>query len=382
MYDSFIRFVRELYQTNEDIQLHIPVFTDDDKTTLCDAIDSTFVSSVSAYVGKFEQKLCDFTRSSYAVSVVNGTAALHLAMYLSGVSKKTEVITQSLSFVATGNAILYTGAAPVFVDISPDTLGMSPIALSAFLEEHGELRENGTYNRLTGRRISACVPMHTFGHPCEIDKIIDICKRWAIVVIEDAAEALGSFYHDRHCGCFGELGVLSFNGNKTITTGGGGAMLMDSSLTADRSRHLSTTAKMPHAWEFVHDKLGFNYRLPGLNAALGYSQMNSLDSLLEEKRQIAMAYRKWAHDNGFYFVIEPKNAKSNFWLNTLLMEDKQQRDAFLEATNQRGIMTRPPWNPLHTLPCFTKCLCGDLTITDDIFGRAVNIPSSPRMAYQ
>ena len=382
MYDSFIRFVRDIYQTKEDIQLHIPVFTDEDKTTVCDAINTTFVSSVSAYVGKFEQRLCHFTRSSYAISVVNGTAGLHLALYLSGVERDTEVITQSLSFVATGNAILYTGATPVFVDISSDTLGMSPTALSNFLEEYAELREDGTYNKLTEQRISACVPMHTFGHPCEIDKIIEICKQWAIVVIEDAAEALGSFYNNIHCGCFAELGVLSFNGNKTITTGGGGAILMNSSTIAERSRHLSTTAKLPHAWEFLHDRLGFNYRLPGLNAALGYSQMNSLDGLLEEKRKIAMAYKEWANDNGVEFVSEPKNAKSNFWLNTLLMEGKQQRDAFLAHTNQNGIMTRPPWNPLHSLSYFTKCLCDDLTITSDIADRAVNVPSSPRIAYQ
>ena len=382
MYDSFIRFVRDIYQTNKDIHLHIPVFTDEDKTTVCDAIDSTFVSSVSSYVGKFEQSLCDFTHSPYAISVINGTAGLHLALYLSGAKKGTEVITQSFSFVATGNAILYTGATPVFVDISSDTLGMSPIALSNFLEENAELREDGAYNRLTGRRISACVPMHTFGHPCEIDKIIDVCKQWTIVVIEDAAEALGSLYNDSHCGCFAKLGVLSFNGNKPITTGGGGAILMDNFTTAERSRHLSTTAKKPHVWEFIHDKLGFNYRLPGLNAALGYSQMNSLDNLLEDKRKIAMAYKEWSNDNSLDFVTEPKNAKSNFWLNTLLMEDKQQRDAFLKGTNQRGIMTRPPWNPLHTLPYFAKFLCDDLTITGDIADRAVNIPSSPRMAYQ
>ena len=382
MYDSFIRFVRELYQTNEDIQLHVPVLTDGDKTAVCDVIDSTFVSSVSAYVGKFEQRLCDFTRSPYAVSVVNGTAGLHLALHLSGVKRDTEVITQSFSFVATGNAVLYTGATPVFVDISSDTLGMSPTALSNFLEEHAESREDGTYNKLTGRCIRACVPMHTFGHPCEIDKIIDICKQWRIVVIEDAAEALGSFYNNIHCGCFAKQGVLSFNGNKTITTGGGGAILLDSSIAAERSRHLSTTAKKPHAWEFVHDRLGFNYRLPGLNAALGYSQMDSLEGLLKEKRRIALSYKEWANDNGFDFVTEPRNAQSNFWLNTLLMENKQQRDAFLKYTNQRGIMTRPPWNPLHTLPCFAKCVCGDLTITRDLADRAVNVPSSPRMTYQ
>ena len=382
MISDFIKFVQGLYGTKEFIPLHAPVFNGKEKEYLNDAIDSTFVSSVSDYVIKFEELLCEFTGSKYAIPVVNGTSALHLAMHVAGVDADCEVLTQSLTFAATCNAVAYTGAQTVFIDIDPKTLGLDPDAVDEFLQQNAELRDDGfAYNKHSKKRIAACVPMHTFGHPLRIQELAIVCKKWSIPLIEDAAEALGSYLIKEekiHCGTLGQMGVLSFNGNKVITTGGGGAILTDDDQLAAKLRYLSTTAKKPHAWEYAHDEVGFNYRMPGLNAALGCAQMQQLAGFLQDKREIAAAYEGWAKELGIGFISEPDGSQANYWLNALLLEDKSQRDEFLAMTNKANVMTRPVWEPMHKLPQFADCQCADLQNTAYISDRLVNVPSSPR----
>ena len=374
--DSFIRYVREIYRTDKLIPLHEPRFQGREKEYLLDAIDSTFVSSVGQYVDRFEADCAGYTGAKYAVATVNGTAALHLALILAGVKRDEEVITQALTFVATCNAIHYCGAEPVFVDVDKATLGLSAQALEDYLDEFAEHRNGETWNNRTGKRIAACLPMHTFGHPADMHRIVQICEKYHIPVVEDAAEALGSTLNKQHCGTFGRLGVLSFNGNKIMTTGGGGMILTDDETLAKQAKHLSTTAKQPHPWCVAHDQVGFNYRLPNLNAALGVAQLEYVPLFLAKKRELAARYIEWSQQNRFQCVIEPETAQSNYWLNAVVLENLSERDAFLKATNEHGVMTRPLWEPMHRLPMYRHCQKGSLVITEWAADRVVNIPSS------
>lgn len=374
-----IDFIRNLYQTMEFIPLHEPKFVGNEKAYVLDCIDSTFVSSVGKYVDRFEHEMAKYTGARYAVATVNGTAALHIALKLAGVNQGDEVVTQSLSFVATCNAISYCGARPVFVDVDRETLGLSPESLSAFLSANTAQTANGCVNKITGQRISAVVPMHTFGLPCRIDEIAKICEEFGIPLIEDAAESLGSYYQGKHTGTFGKLAAFSFNGNKTITTGGGGMIITNDDALAKRAKHITTTAKVPHSYEFVHDEIGYNYRLPNINAALGCAQMESLPRLLESKRSIALAYAEFFSASNVNFIAEPAQANSNYWLNALILEDKQARDVFLKELNDAGVMARPVWRLMNELTMFHDCQSSDLPNAKWLEERVVNIPSSARV---
>jgi aminotransferase in exopolysaccharide biosynthesis len=376
MFEDFVSFVRNLYQTDGFVPLHAPVFLGNEKEYLLETIDSTVVSSVGEYVELFEQRIASTTNTGYAVATVNGTAALHAALLVVGVSNGDDVLTQALTFVATCNAIRYCGADPVFVDIDRNSLGMSPESLANYLDEHVEKRDGYAWNKSTGRRISACIPMHTFGHPTKIDLIIDICSQYHIPVIEDAAESLGSTWKTGHTGTFGRLGILSFNGNKIITTGGGGMILTNDESLANRARHLTTTARISHRWDYEHDRVGYNYRMPNLNAALGMAQLEQLREFVDNKREVARNYISWCRDKNLEILIEPEDARSNYWLNALILRDSDERDSFLQETNQNDVMTRPAWNPMHHLPMYEKCHAGPLDNTDWAIDRVVNIPSS------
>lgn len=376
MFDDFIRLVREIYQTDQFIPLHEPRFLGREKEYLLDAIDSTFVSSVGAYVDRFEKDISAYTGAGYAIATVNGTAALHIALLLAGVEAGTEVITQPLTFVATCNAIKYCGADPVFVDVERHNLSLSPEQLRIYIEENAEIREGTTWNRITDRRIAACLPMHTFGLPADMDGLLTVCRHFDIPVVEDAAESLGSTWHKKHTGTLGKLGTLSFNGNKIITTGGGGMILTNDEQLARRAKHLTTTARVTHQWQFVHDEVGYNYRMPNLNAALGMAQMETLPELIENKRALAKRYAQWCAEHDMTMLKDPDWAISNAWLNTLVLNDKVQRDVFLEQTNSRGVMTRPVWEPMHKLSMFKNCHRGILKNSDWAAVRIVNIPSS------
>jgi len=379
MYQNVVDFIRNLYLTTEFIPLHEPKFVGNEKAYVLDCIDSTFVSSVGKYVDRFEQMMVDYTGAKYAVATVNGTAALHIALRLVGVNQGDEVITQSLSFVATCNAISYCGAMPVFVDVDRDTLGMSPGSLRSFLSINTVHTSAGCINKSTGRKISAVVPMHTFGLPCRIDEIAKVCEEFSVPLIEDAAESLGSYYQAKHTGTFGKLAAFSFNGNKTITTGGGGMIVTNDEALAKRAKHITTTAKQPHPYEFIHDEIGYNYRLPNINAALGCAQMESLPRLLESKRSIASVYKEFFSATNFIFVDELAEASSNYWLNALILEDKQARDVFLKELNEAGVMSRPVWRLMNELAMFHDCQCSDLSNAQWLEERVVNIPSSAQL---
>ncbi|HNX65253.1 MAG TPA: LegC family aminotransferase [Bacteroidales bacterium] len=378
LWDDIISFVRDKYNKPEGlVPLHEPRFRGNERKYVLDCIDTTFVSSVGEYVGRFEEVIAAYTGSEYAVAVVNGTSALHLALKLAGVESGDEVITQPLTFIATANAIAYTGARPLFTDIDKDTLGLSPSCLEEFLEKNCHRGDGGyTYNNSTGRRIAACVPMHTFGHPCRIDELRAICDRYCIVLVEDAAESLGSFYKERHTGTFGHLGILSFNGNKIVTTGGGGMILTGDRIMAQHAKHLTTQAKVPHRWEYRHDETGYNYRLTNIQAALGCAQMEMITSFVDSKRKLADSYRSFFASHGVEFFIEPAGATSNYWLNAILLSGRDERDAFLEYTNDRGLQTRPAWDLMTTLPMFSDCQSAPLPNAKYIADRLVNIPSS------
>ncbi|MFZ7096646.1 LegC family aminotransferase [Luteimonas dalianensis] len=359
------------------IPLHRPVFEGNERQYLVDCIDSNFVSSVGAKVTEFEQQIAAFIGAGHAIATVNGTAALHVALQLAGVERGGEVISQALTFIATCNAVSYAGALPVFVDVDLDTLGMSPDALRRFLAAHAEIRDGRAWNKSTGRRISACVPMHTFGLPCRIEEIVAICDEYGIAVVEDAAESLGSYVGARHTGTFGRLATLSFNGNKVITTGGGGMIITDDQALARRAKHLTTTAKVPHPYEFVHDEIGYNYRLPNLNAALGCAQMELLPRMLEIKAEVAARYREFfATQSGVRFVDAPEGTTSNYWLNAIILGSQADRDAFLEYTNAQGVMTRPVWRLMSRLEMFKDCQHDGLENSRWLEERVVNLPSS------
>lgn len=377
MFNDFVHFVRDLFGSQEFIALHEPRFVGKEKQYLEKTIDSTFVSSVGEYVDEFETKIAEFADVGYAVATVNGTSALHVALIVAGVERGDEVITQSLTFIATCNAIQYCDAEPVFVDVSKETLGLSAHAVKEFLEEYAEIRNDGfCWNKSTNKRIKACVPMHTFGFPVELDEIKQLCDQYKINLIEDAAESLGSLYKGRNTGNDGLLAILSFNGNKIITTGGGGMILTSDELLAKKAKHLTTTAKQSNTWLFEHDQVGFNYRLPNLNAALGVAQLESLPAFVESKRQLAKEYHNWGEIHGVKFVVEQPCSRANYWLNTMLTVDQEQRDGVLHYTNSHQVMTRPAWTPMHRSQPYGHCFAADMTNTDWLFQRLVNVPSS------
>lgn len=377
MSKALIRFVRDIYRSDEFIPLHAPTFTGNERKYVCETIDSTFVSSVGKFVDDFERKIEAFTSTAKAVATVNGTAALHTALYMAGVKAGDYVITQALTFVATCNALHHMGAEPIFVDVSKVSLSLCPVALDNYLTENALANESGCYYKKNMRRIAAVVPMHTFGHPAELDELVAVCNKWNLTLVEDAAESLGSYYKGRHTGTIGELGALSFNGNKIITTGGGGMVLCRDASVGARTKHVSTTAKVPHPYEFFHDEPGFNYRLPNLNAALGCAQMEVLPEFLRQKRLLAERYKAFFADTEFCFVNEPSYAASNYWLNAIICPDSVSRDELLKVTNAAGVMTRPIWKLMHRLPMFEHALRDDLVVSEWFEGHLVNLPSSP-----
>lgn len=376
MNEQLISFIREYFGTSDFIPLHAPVFSGREKDYVVDTIDSTFVSSVGAYVDRFEHDMASYTGAPRAVATVNGTAALHVALRLAGVEPGDLVITQPLTFVATCNAIAYCGAEPVFVDVDRHTLGLSPQALENWLESNAHLDAEGVCRaKADNKAIRACVPMHTFGHPADLDGLVAVSQRWNLNLVEDAAESLGSFYKGRHTGTFGALGTLSFNGNKIMTTGGGGMILADAELGA-HAKHLTTTAKKPHPYEYIHDEVGYNYRLPNLNAALGCAQLEQLESFIEAKRALAAGYEGLFRGGDVEFVKEPADCRSNYWLNAVVCENKAQRDALLKSTNDKGVMTRPIWALMNHLAMYQQCRKGDLRNAEWLEARVVNLPSS------
>lgn len=379
MYSDIVSFIRKLYNTDGFIQLHAPVFNGNEKKYLEECIDSTFVSSVGKFVDRFEESVKDFTGANSAVVCVNGTNALHMAMLLAGVERNDEVITQALTFIATCNAISYIGAHPIFLDVDKDTMGLSPLSVENWLKDNAEIKNSICYNKKTGRRVKACIPMHTFGHPVHLDKLIDVCKRYHLELIEDAAESLGSFYKGKHTGTFGKIGVISFNGNKTITTGGGGMLLFQDEKLAKKAKHITTQAKVPHTWEFIHDEIGYNYRMPNINAALGCAQMEQIDNILSNKLETAEKYRAFfSNIPEIDFFNSPIDCSSNYWLNSIIMKNKEAQQDFLKYSNENNVMTRPLWELMNKLPMFSKCETDSLINSIWFSERVVNLPSSIR----
>jgi len=368
--------IKDIYGTREFIPLHVPRFRGKEKEYLEHCIDTTFVSSVGKFVNQFEAQIAQISKTKKAVAVVNGTAGIQVALRLAGVQHGDEVLTQALTFVATANAIIYNNAHPVFIDVDIDTMGLSPKAVSEFLDEYGDLRADGCYNKKSGRKISACLPMHTFGFPVHLDELISVCKKWNITVVEDAAESLGSEYKGQPTGSFGELGVFSFNGNKIVTSGGGGAIVTNNIKFAEKGKYLTTTAKQPHPYEYFHDELGYNYRMPNINAALACAQLEQLDAFLSEKRALANANADFFITKGIRFRTELPETKANYWLMCIELEHKKERDAFLKYTNNNKVMTRPIWQLLFRLPMFENYQKDSQKNAVFLEERIVNIPSS------
>lgn len=380
MYEKTIKFIKELYGNQEFTPLSVPKFIGNEKKYLNECIDTTFVSSVGKFVDRFENDMAAYTGAKKAVVCVSGTNALHMAMMLVGVERGDEVLTQALTFIATCNAISYIGAHPVFIDVDKSTMGLSPDALKAWLENNAEIRNGQCYNKHTGHRVKACVPMHTFGHPVRIDEIANICAENHIELVEDAAESIGSKYKGIHTGLFGKIGALSFNGNKTITTGGGGMLLFMDEELGTLAKHLTTQAKVPHRWEFKHDHIGYNYRMPNINAALGCAQLEHLDDFIADKRATASAYAEYfKYVDDIEFFVEPENSFSNYWLNVVILKDCDAQQVFLQETNDNGVMTRPIWELMTRLPMFENCEHDGLKNTVWFADRVVNIPSSVKM---
>jgi perosamine synthetase len=374
-----VNFIREAFNTDSFIPLHEPKFIGNEKQNLEECIDSTFVSSVGKFVDLFEENIASYTGSKYAIATSNGTSALHISLLLSGVRVGDEVITQPLTFVATCNAISYCNASPVFIDVDKDTMGLSPKALDKFLNENCKIVNNYCINKTSGKIIKTCVPVHTFGHPCRIDEIQKICNKWHITLVEDAAESLGSLYKGRHTGAFGKLGAISFNGNKIITAGGGGCIITNDFELAQKAKHLTTTAKIPHKWNFDHDMIGYNYRMPNINAAILVAQLEQIGKFCKNKRELAEKYMSFFSTMDIEFIYESKYSKPNYWLNSVVLKDINMRDKFLEFTNKNGVMTRPIWKLMSNLDMFKSFQCGDLTNSKWLQERIVNIPSSVRI---
>ena len=373
---EIISYIRDIFKSEDFIPLHIPLFRGNEKKYLNECIDSTYVSSIGSFVDKFEELMNQITKTKKTTAVVNGTAGLQVALRIVGVEKNTEVITQALTFVATANAIAYNNAHPIFLDVDIDTMGLSPLAVSNFLDEFGELREDGCYNKSTGRKIAACLPMHTFGFPVHLHDLIKVCNTWRIPIVEDAAESLGSEYKGKPTGSFGEVGVFSFNGNKIVTSGGGGAITTNNIKIGERAKFLTTTAKQPHPFEYIHNELGYNFRMPNLNAALACAQLEQLNIYLNKKRNLATSYDKFFLKKGIKFRRETKNTKANYWLMCVELENLDERNLFLEFTNSNNIMTRPIWKSMDSLPMYKNCQKDELLNTKFLEDRIVNIPSS------
>jgi aminotransferase in exopolysaccharide biosynthesis len=381
MTESLIKYIRELYhEPTAFLPLHEPRFIGNERKYVVDAIDSTFVSSVGAYVDRFEEMMCNITGCKYAVATVNGTNALHLALLLLGVKPGDEVITQPLTFIATANAISYAQATPHFVDVNKSNLGLCPAILEQHLSQIATVKDGVCFNKKTGNRISACIPMHTFGIPARIEELVKVCKKYNIQLIEDAAESLGSYVNGQHTGTFGKIGTFSFNGNKTVTAGGGGALVTNDESLAKQAKHLSTQAKIPHKWNYNHDQIGYNYRMPNLNAALVCAQLEQLDFFVENKRELHTLYDTFFSK---YEEVQLINAAekhaANYWLNAIILKDKIARDHFLQKTNESGIMTRPIWTLMNKLVMFKDCPSSNLANAEWLEERVVNITSSVRI---
>ena len=379
MYQKIVDYIKDLYG-QDFVPLSVPQFIGNEKKYLNECIDSTFVSSVGKFVDRFEDDMAAYTGAKRAVVCVSGTNALHMALMLAGVERDDEVLTQALTFIATCNAISYIGAHPVFIDVDKQTMGLSPDAVKAWLAAHAEVKDGQCYNKHTGHRVKACVPMHTFGHPVRIEELAAICAEWHLELVEDAAESIGSKYKGKHTGLFGKVGVLSFNGNKTITTGGGGMLLFNDEELGAQAKHLTTQAKVPHRWEFRHDHIGYNYRMPNINAALGCAQLEHLDEYVADKRATAAAYAEYFKQvDDILFFTEPENCFSNYWLNAVILKDHETQQAFLQYTNDHGVMTRPIWELMSRLSMFEHCQHDELENTIFFADRVVNIPSSVRL---
>jgi perosamine synthetase len=376
---AVINFIKSIYKNNKFIPLHEPRFLGNEKKYLNECIDSTFVSTAGKFVESFEEKIAKYTGTKYSIATSSGTSALHISLILAEVDKDCEVITQPLTFIATCNAVNYCNAKPIFIDVDKDTMGLSPAALRTFLENNAKIKNKKCINKKTNKIIKACVPMHTYGHSCKIDEIKEICDEYYIFLIEDAAESVGTLYKNRHTGSFGKLGTMSFNGNKIITAGGGGCIITNNKTLAKKAKHLTTTSKIPHKWDFNHDMIGYNYRMPNLNAALLVAQLEKLDEFIEDKRNLANEYENFFKNSDYIFFKEPKNTKSNYWLNSIILKNKNQRDKFLEDTNSCGVMTRPIWILMHKLSMFKNSQCGDLRNSEWLYKRVINIPSSVRI---
>lgn len=380
MLAKVVSFVHDLYGTGDFVPLSVPKFKGNEKKYMDECIDTTFVSSVGKFVDRFENDVASYTGAKKAVVCVSGTNALHMSLLLAGVERNDEVLTQALTFIATCNALSYIGAQPVFLDVDKSTMGLSPDAVKAWLAKNAEIRNGKCYNKNSGRRVKACVPMHTFGHPVRIEDLARICEEFHIELVEDAAESIGSKYKGKHTGTFGKIGAISFNGNKTITTGGGGMMIFQSEELGQFAKHITTQAKIPHRWEFRHDHIGYNYRMPNINAALGCAQLENIDKLIASKREVAAAYAEFFKNiDGIDFFVEPVNCFSNYWLNAVVMENKEKQQEFLQYTNDNGVMTRPIWELMNRLPMFEHCEHDNLTNTIWFADRVVNIPSSARV---
>jgi len=377
MEQQLIDLVRDIYATNEFIPLHAPIFTGNEKAYLNETIDSTFVSSVGKFVDQFEQQIQNYTGAGRAVATVNGTAALHTALYLADVQPGDLVLTQALTFVATCNALYHLGARPVFIDIEHGSFSLCPVAAETWLTDNAQLNEQGQcVHKDSGVAIKAVLPMHTFGHPAQMDELQALTEKWNLTLIEDAAESLGSFYKGQHTGTIGRFAALSFNGNKVITTGGGGMLLCREDADGTRAKHVTTTAKQPHPYEFYHDEPGFNYRMPNLNAALGCAQLEKIGPMLASKRAIAERYEAFFIGSDYRFIKEPAYARSNYWLNAVYCPNADARNQLLGMTNKQSIMTRPVWQLMHRLPMFANDLRGDLTQSELAEAHLVNLPSS------
>lgn len=380
MYQKVIDFIKELYGSQEFVPLSVPKFLGKEKEYLNECIDTTFVSSVGKFVDRLEEDMARYTGAKKAVVCVNGTAALHMSLMLSGVEREDEVLTQSLTFIATCNAISYIGAHPVFIDVEKSTMGLSPDAVKEWLVKNTEIKNGKCYNKNSGRRVKACVPMHTFGHPVRIEELAQICKEFHIELVEDAAESIGSKYKGQHTGTFGKISAISFNGNKTITTGGGGMMLFQDEEMGKYAKHITTQAKIPHKWEFKHDQIGYNYRMPNINAALGCAQLENLDRYVADKRETAITYAEFFKGiDDITFFTEPENSFSNYWLNVVILKDKNAQLNFLQETNDNGVMTRPIWELMNRLSMFENCENDGLKNTIWLADRVINIPSSVKL---
>ena len=373
-------FIHDMYENQDFVPLAVPVFIGNEKKYLDECINTTFVSSVGKFVDRFEEETAKYTGAKKAVVCVSGTNALHMSLMLAGVQRGDEVLTQALTFIATCNALSYIDAHPVFIDVDKDTMGLSPVAVREWLAKNSEQKNGECYNKNTGRRVKACVPMHTFGHPVHLDELVEVCNEYHIELVEDAAESLGSLYKGQHTGTFGKVGAISFNGNKIITTGGGGMMLFNDEELGAYAKHITTQAKVPHRWEFRHDHIGYNYRMPNINAALGCAQLEHIEEYVASKRETAKAYEEFFKDiPEIEFFVDTPDTRSNYWLNAVILKDKDAQQDFLEYTNDNGVMTRPIWELMNRLPMFEKCENDGLKNTIWFADRVVNIPSSVKI---